>query len=43
MVGEFAKTEHRTMGEFIRHIPLQYIENYEKTQAALVEKGGQYQ
>ena len=28
-----AKKEHRGLGEFVRHVTLHYIENYEKANA----------
>ena len=32
-ISEHAEKEHRGLGEFIRHVALVYIENYEKTNA----------
>lgn len=30
-ISEYAKLEHRGLGEFVRHAALSYIENIEKT------------
>jgi len=30
-ISEYAKIEHRGLGEFVRHATLHYIENFEQT------------
>ena len=39
-ISSFAKTEHRSLGEFCRHAALHYIEQSEQTEAAETKKGG---
>jgi hypothetical protein len=35
-INKHAEREHRSLGEFVRHVALLYIENFEKTN----KKGG---
>jgi len=30
LIKEYANTEHRGLGDFVRHAALDYIENYDK-------------
>ena len=30
-ISEYSKTEHRGLGEFVRHATLYYMENFSKT------------
>ena len=39
-ISDFAKTEHRGLGEFVRHAALHYIEQSEKSEDASDENGG---
>jgi len=39
-INEYAKTEHRGLGEFVRHAALYYIENFDRAKSDLTEKGG---
>ena len=34
-IREYAETEHRGLGEFVRHAALDYIENHNKIKPAL--------
>ena len=37
-ISDFANTEHRNLGEFVRHAALYYIENFDRTKNFLSEK-----
>jgi hypothetical protein len=37
-ISEYAKSEHRGLGEFIRHATLYYIENVDITKEVLTQK-----
>jgi uncharacterized protein (DUF1778 family) len=37
-ISDFAETEHRNLGEFVRHAALYYIENFDKPKTFLSEK-----
>jgi len=37
-ISDFAETEHRNLGEFVRHAALYYIENFDKTKEAFTEQ-----
>jgi hypothetical protein len=37
-ISDFAETEHRNLGEFVRHAALYYIENFDKMKNSLIEK-----
>ena len=38
-ISERAETEHRGLGEFVRHAALYYIEHFDKAKAGLNLKG----
>jgi hypothetical protein len=38
-ISEYAKLEHRNLGEFVRHATLSYIENFYETKKRLIKKG----
>ena len=40
-IKEYAITEHRGFGDFVRHATLHYIENYDKTHEEKTEKTGE--
>ena len=37
-INECARSEHRGLGEFVRHAALYYIENFDKTKDFLTKK-----
>jgi len=37
-ISEFAETDHRNLGEFVRHAALYYIENFDRIKNLLSEK-----
>ena len=40
-ISEYARTEHRGLGEFVRHAVLHYIEKYGQEKENLNQKGGE--